>query len=212
MGLLGLKLTPKLIKSPDNLWLEWFYFEYTYENEQRCPIEIDNFKIHRQPSKIPKLTWVTVLSDGTIYSSTINLEQKSFDLKRHENIAIDNSVAWGNKNTDPSIEVQFTKAVENLCFQILLYMTSVPSTRSNSTASHRKAPRGRLPKSHPRQPKWIGKEYQLKKQTVRKSETSIYHLPRVHHRRGHWKNQPIGSRQNHQSKVIWIEPTVVVNR
>ncbi len=207
----GIILTPKLIKSPDNQWLEWFYFDYLYPKEQRCPIEIETFKIHRQPSEIPKLTWATILSDGTAYSSTIDLEQKSQDFSRHENIVIDDFVASENKNIDSRIEAQFTKALENLCFQILLYMMSLPSTSSNPKASYRKAPRGRLPKTHPREPKWIGKEYQLKKQTIRKSESYIHHLPRVHHRRGHWRHQPYGSRSNPQVKVIWIEPTAVVS-
>lgn len=76
--------------------------------------------------------------------------------------------------------------------------------------------RGKLPKNHPRDPNWIGKDYQIKNSSLPSSSSSSSKMnlahrssPRTHWRRGHWRFQPYGNKEKPEYKNIWIEPTII---
>lgn len=54
--------------------------------------------------------------------------------------------------------------------------------------------------------KWIGKGYKI---TRDYTGTGTHSSPKMHMRMGHWRKQPVGSREKKSHKMIWIEPTLV---
>ncbi len=55
-------------------------------------------------------------------------------------------------------------------------------------------------------PNIVGKEYRAASAHSASSEPGTH--PRLHWRRGHWRNQPFGPAR-HERKYLWIEPTLV---
>ena len=53
----------------------------------------------------------------------------------------------------------------------------------------------------------IGENYRIKRERV--EATGTHASPQAHWRSGHWRQQPIGKRENPEYKTIWIEPVLV---
>lgn len=53
----------------------------------------------------------------------------------------------------------------------------------------------------------IGENYRIKRERV--EATGTHASPQTHWRSGHWRQQPIGKRDNPEYKTIWIEPVLV---
>lgn len=58
-------------------------------------------------------------------------------------------------------------------------------------------------------PQWIGQGYKSPSENIKPSD-GTHTSPRMHWRQGHWRNQPFGSKDNPQIKMIWID-TVLIN-
>lgn len=65
--------------------------------------------------------------------------------------------------------------------------------------------------SPPKYPRWIGKNYRIKRERSRASETCGTHSsPRTHWRRGHWRCiEPGDGKKWKKSKRLWIEPVLI---
>lgn len=103
---------------------------------------------------------------------------------------------------------------ENLIKQIFLYKSAYPSAELTyeQQARHglivpdkKRGVMGYNPKKL--SPIIIGENYRIKRERV--ESTGTHASPQTHWRSGHWRQQPIGKRDNPEYKTIWIEPVLV---
>jgi hypothetical protein len=95
------------------------------------------------------------------------------------------------------------KRMVRIAFNVLLAMAARPEYVETG---HRQ---GRHKKSGSDiwSPNVIGRKYATKRDSA--AETGTHASPRMHWRRGHFRHQPFGSRENPEHKVIWIEPMLI---
>lgn len=213
----GIILLPPIIKSPDNKTIEWLHFNYfpagyIYQNLTIGDTTWQNTS--KEPIKSPILTWISIFKDFSTYSSTIRLEPDPEGNPEKGEFYLAPTVELSGDNTDILTEKEFTGAIDNLVFQLLLYMMAKPNSISIDRSGigfsgGKNAKKSKLANTVPKAPLWIGKNYQLKYESSKSLNLSSKHSPRTHWRRGHWRNQPTGSRDNPLYKNIWIEPTIV---
>lgn len=110
--------------------------------------------------------------------------------------------------TASEAEQKFTRTVDKLLLQTLLYLQLKPDAVSSTPPSSHQSGNGFRAKADPRQPLepiWIGRDY--KPQGIKHPQGS-HASPRLHWRRGHWKRVPVGEGRVGR-KWAWIEPTLV---
>lgn len=90
----------------------------------------------------------------------------------------------------------------NMAINILLARLARPSLYSEGTTVRT---RGKKTFKELWTPNFIGKGYKTKEEGI---STGTHASPRVHWRRGHFRNQHFGIK-NAEQKIIWIEPTLV---
>jgi hypothetical protein len=98
----------------------------------------------------------------------------------------------------------------NIIYNVFLYLQSAPDdfeeVSMGATTSGRKG-FGVQKQSRQRTPIMIGgKRYAKRKQ---QTPATNHASPISHWRRGHWRNQPHGSKENPSYKLVWIEPTLI---
>lgn len=98
-----------------------------------------------------------------------------------------------------------------VAFSLVLASTQIESVAAElATTGDLSRParvrRGVLTKDAIFNPKWIGKNYRIRRE--RSAGTGTHASPTFHWREGHWRNQPFGPKRA-QMKRIWIEPTEV---
>lgn len=58
-------------------------------------------------------------------------------------------------------------------------------------------------------PTWLGKGYKPMVKRSASPQGGTHASPVTHWRRGHWRNQPVGSKDSSETKPIWIQPVLV---
>lgn len=116
--------------------------------------------------------------------------------------------------SDKDAETRFTSQVKNLLLQTFLYMqfkTSDLPMASNATQGFSRYEQ-KSASVKPLTPIVIGQDYKIKKETIPdrdRTSSGTHASPIAHWRRGHYRQQAIGSRDNKSHKTIWIEPIFV---
>lgn len=216
----ALFLFPELVRTPDNYLCQWAFASHFQKGEtistlpksalvgfsDRVADSLDRIK--SPPLEVSKLRWVSqVGSLATIYSSIMELPEEG-DKPITGNIDFGGNLEFWGENTNPETEQQFTRAVDKLLLQTLLYLQLKPDAVSSTPPSSHQSGNGFRGKADPHQPLepiWIGKDY--KPQVIRKSHSS-HASPRLHWRRGHWKRVAVGEGRQSR-KWAWIQPTLV---
>jgi hypothetical protein len=96
----------------------------------------------------------------------------------------------------------FLSRMVSVCFSLLIAQTARPELL---TPEHRAT--GKRTKKAPREiwtPNFLGKGYTARRETAEGTHAS----PRLHWRRGHFRNQAYGPKHS-ERKTIWIEPTLI---
>ncbi len=207
---------PELIRNPDGSIVQWLYFSYYPVGHIFPDLNIGKVPIQSLDTALeyPVIRWVTGFKDLSCYTSTIILKPDSQGNPIHGEFYIDPTIELFSGNTEILSEQEFGQTLDNLVFQILLYLMEKPDaitierSRIGFGGSCKKN-KGKKPiDATPIAPLWIGKNYQLFQQTP--TDFSVEKTsPRTHWRRGHWRKQPFGSRNNSQYKNIWIEPMII---
>lgn len=99
-------------------------------------------------------------------------------------------------------ESQFLAQCRALVFGLLLAMEARPAllSRGRKVGSHKKSRREMW------EPNVVGRDYRIVRE--RGPATGTHTSPRMHWRRGHWRQQPFGAGRS-QIRRIWIEPALV---
>jgi hypothetical protein len=104
-------------------------------------------------------------------------------------------------------DTQFVEKLGCICFGTFLALNAKPELLEKATLLRTVAAKHANEK--PKQfwyPNIIGRTYRIQQH----SKTPGTHAsPRLHWRRGHFRNQPYGPKQQTQYKVLWLEPMLV---
>jgi hypothetical protein len=217
----ALFLLPNLdLRTPDGYSVQWAFTSHFQKGETistlpKAALAGFNDDIARKldrikspPLEVSKLRWVSQVGRlATIYSSIIELPEDGDKPVSGDIVFGGNLDLWG-ENTDAALEQQFTRSVDKILLQTLLYLQLKPDAASVTPPSSHQAGSGFKGKSDPHQPLepiWIGKDY--KPQSTGRSRGS-HASPRLHWRRGHWKRVAVGEGRSDR-RWVWIEPTLV---
>lgn len=108
---------------------------------------------------------------------------------------------------DESVQADLRDIVR-MALSALLFMNAKPEciTQEPGITYPKKHKKDQRPWVNPR---WLGRSYQPKtRSSGGTTEPSGNHV-RAHWRRGHWRNQPYGPRDQVKHKIVWIEPIYV---
>lgn len=103
---------------------------------------------------------------------------------------------------DHSVLGLLVRLVLNACH----YLANVPQALEESQRQTAKKARDTRPELW--SPRWIGKHY-ARKQIIGGVPSGTHASPRMHWRRGHWRNQPVGEGRKDRRRT-WIEPILVM--
>lgn len=150
----------------------------------------------------------TYHSKETVGQSTYTLRGPlSGMLSRTSSAAVDQDrQAWGMMGIDLSEVKASTNDVMKTAINLLLIMQARRELLTGGDALHGvKVKRGSV-KSHATlwSPLWIGKDYRISREAP---GVGTHATPRLHWRKGHWRNQPYGERSLLR-RLRWIEPTL----
>ncbi|MDJ0718463.1 MAG: hypothetical protein QNJ54_30265 [Prochloraceae cyanobacterium] len=211
----GLFILPQgLIKNTEGVNVNWIYFQYYPQNYLRPKIELKVVNVNPLPYKENCFQWVSHSKDDSVYCSTISLTPDENGLPKYRDIAITDLAksSYKQENITEDDEANFIKTIDNLCFQLMLYMMAKPDSIVVQSGFGTKGT-GKSKSDRLRNPVWIGKNFKIKRETssntTKNPGSSSSKI--THWRRGHWRNQPIGKRdkQELEYKQIWIEPVLI---
>lgn len=212
----GVLFFPCKLKSPNGQFLKWICFYHREVGERILPLKINDFTLDIETVHQSTLSWFTVLDNGTQYviNRIIELVDNNFSYDT-ENLFIDNTITDEDKLQEIETEATFTQKVTDLLIQTLLYLQLKPDLIGEQLLPPAGTQSVIIAKKNSKlSPNILGKDYQVKRERTVKSADSVVsgrQSPIAHWRRGFYKWQPFGTRENPQHKLIWIEP-VLVNR
>ena len=218
---IALFLLPDInLKTPDGYSVQWAFTSHFLRGQTISTLPKtalvgfnDNVarkldRIKSPPLEVSRLRWVSqVGSLATIYSSIMELPEDG-DKPVTGDIDFGGNLEFWGESVNPESEQEFTRAVDKLLLQTLLYLQLKPDSVSSTPPSSHQSGNGFRGKSDPHQPLepiWIGKDY---KPRVVGRRSCSHASPWLHWRRGHWKRVPIGEGRRDR-KWAWIEPTLV---
>jgi hypothetical protein len=208
------------LKTPDGYPVQWAFTSHFQKGETINTLpksalvgfnddvarKLDRIK--SPPLEVSKLRWVSQVGHlATIYSSIMELPEDG-DKPITGNIDFGGNLEFWGENVNPVTEQEFTRTVDKLLLQTLLYLQLKPDAVSSTPPSSQQSGNGFRKKGDPHQPLepiWIGKDY--KPQRIKHPQGS-HASPRLHWRRGHWKRVPVGEGRQGR-KWVWIEPTLI---
>ena len=205
----GILLVPPKIKNPDGQLLKWIGFYHRLRNEEIAPMVFNKCNLLCMSDPIDSLYWFTVMDDHTQYGITRHLkidENYQFNFST-DNVHISNDVEERGKNIETKSELEFTSKVSELLVQTLLYLQSEQNTETvmankNQRTNHLRDKNNKL------SPIIIGKNYRIKREFNGTSSDNS-NSKKIFWRKGHWRAQRVGKREEKQSKMLWIQPVLV---
>ena len=218
----ALFLLPEInLRTPDNYLCQWAFTSHFLKGEvintlPKSALSGFNSDVARKlerikspPLEVGKLRWVSQVGGlATIYSSVMELPEEG-EKPLTGDIDFGGNLEFWGENTNPETEQQFTRAVDKLLLQTLLYLQMKPDSVSSIPPSSHQSGNGFRSRPDPRtplEPIWVGKDY--KPQVLGDRHHGSHASPRLHWRRGHWKRVPVGEGRQSR-KWAWIEPTLV---
>lgn len=193
----GVLMLPPMVKNPDGQLLKWVAFYHRRADERIPIIKLGKSEIDINHEHHDTLTWTTMLDDGTQYGGNVRISDHNAE---EINEFFDNYDM--DEDFDKTTEKQFTELVTALILQTLLYLQLKQEKTNYQPFSHGMSKKG---KNQKLAPLFIGKDYQYQKA----SDDGTGINKATHWRRGFYRWQPYGTRDNPQYKLLWIEPTLV---
>lgn len=208
---MGLLFLPPKLRNPDGQILKWVLFYHQLPEDTIATIQLKNFSLNIIPHRENALSWMTIFDDGCQYASSNSLHFERGNFADEENFFVNEILQYEGKNIDTKTEKEFGDKVTQLLIQTLLYLQINPQDQKRAGYPQLHHPAKGVSKKQKLTPIIIGRNYQVKteKSSSRSVEPSARKSPITHWRRGHWRNQPYGARDNPQCKPLWIEPFLV---
>lgn len=204
----GVLLFPPKLKNPDGRSLKWICFYHRLADQTIPPIEIMNSQLEIGVADEDALSWFTVFEDSTQYGVHRHLkvdENYQLNYQDEDEIFINQDLASKGLNTVMETEKEFTDKVTDLLVQTLLYLQHKSDFLASPSQSLTK--RGSS-KKQKLTPYIIGQDYRVKSEPNPDASNTAQPY-RTHWRRGFYRWQPYGDREQPEYKLIWIEPVLV---
>lgn len=106
----------------------------------------------------------------------------------------------------PYDDIEVLRMMLRLSMNAAYYLANVPQAVEESQRQTVKKASDTKPELW--SPRWIGKHY-ARKQIIGGLPAGTHASPRMHWRRGHWRNQPVGEGRKDRRRM-WIEPILVM--
>lgn len=205
----GIIMLPKsLFKTPDDQHLTFIAWIHQLPEDEiidinlgaRCTITSPHLE-HGQ------ISWFSGLPSGEVYHGNIKCLPDGVEFG-----AIDLTTNLQHfMEVDEGAESEVLAILERLITQILLVMQVRPDlvdeariTQVTQGVGFKKS----KAETEAWSPRWIGKNYVIREETVAAPPGGGTHAsPRPHWRKGHLRRIPVGPREENQRKWHWIEPT-----
>jgi hypothetical protein len=185
-------------------------FHHRLASEPILPIILPKAKIQVFSKPIDSLTWFTILDDWTMYgvNRPLRIEENRFNYQ-FDAFHINETLQYSGKNIETATEKEFSDKITDILIQTLLYFQlNKKELELVKTSTH--SPSSSDSTKQKLNPIIIGSNYQAKAQTsVEKVTTGTRKSPITHWRRGFYRWQPYGSKEQAKYKLNWIEPVLV---
>jgi hypothetical protein len=200
---------PEGLYTPDRTSVKWLLFNHRLQNEAMYSVEIGKNKIYpiMNDSDSLSITFYDAMRYQYSTNRSLSLKEGKF-VSDHKN---ENFILRTNEKSDEDVEKRFMDKVFNVVVNVLLFLQTYEEKELAQYLDVKVAQKQRSvkPSKKPKlEPYVIGAKYKTKQQSV-KREGAQTHKKIQHWRRGHYRNQTIGSRENPQHKLVWIEPMLI---
>lgn len=219
-------MLPPVLKNPEGFFVDWLYFVYVPKIGMPKEIKLENFTIfgtRDDNDEYDKLHWTTMLISGETYSSTVEIRPNEKEPIAHGEFSFSPTMDFVH-NASPDKEKEFTKMIERILVNTLLYLQLKPDDKIEESETLLLDTSGRgfnqkkkllePPPEYFLNPVWIGKGYKPQKKKLSKKdfdeEARKYQIhTKSFWRRGHYRRVPIGKREDGQYKLVKIDPVLI---
>lgn len=137
-------------------------------------------------------------------------------IDRNSNFCVTGTVSL-NPSRDDYLDMgchEYDKAIAEalraISIQTYLMLEHKPELATESLYHPQNKQEARQCRLSPVEPtRWLGINFSLGKENSLGEPTRFAIKQKIHWRRGHWRNQPYGSKLNPKIKTIWVEPYLV---
>ena len=211
-------MLPPLLKTPDGEPVKFLMFNYLDGCKPSETMYFGRETLVTITDSSQKLRWATILDSGVNYCSTCEIDGDSLI---HGDWKVSEGLSFLDFNTDTPTELEFTALVDRIHIHTLFYLMSNGSAAFSPVDAADiiipQAPRGfkRAEKKEENflNPVWIGKNYQIRRRKANAADVEAARKNQIHTqswwRRGHYRHQPVGKRENGETKLIWIPPIFI---
>ncbi|PSB26127.1 hypothetical protein [Chlorogloea sp. CCALA 695] len=206
----GIIMLPEnLFKTPDDQPCTFIAWIHRLPEDEVIDINLGpKFTVSQSPIEQGQICWFSALANRRIYSGNVKclpdeVEFGAIDLATNLRYFTD---------IDEEAESDIIASLQRLIIQTLLVMQARPDLVDETHTRITQGAGFKKPKVENQMwnPRWIGKNYVIREETVSAPPSGGTHAsPRPHWRKGHNRRVPFGPREENQRKWIWLEPTLV---
>jgi hypothetical protein len=199
----GILFLPYGLKTPDGADIRWVIFSHNLATDIFPDVNIRNNILTTYKNNYDSLTFSCYDSDRYQYSS--NRALYLIDGKLNTEQGKDNFIIRTDERTDENVEKKFMETLFNLIINTLIYLQTY---EEKIITEPTKINKNKAPNKNKLEPYIVGENYKTKT-LVEKINNKIGAKKTQHWRRGHYRNQICGKRNNPDHKLVWIEPVLI---
>lgn len=209
----GLLILPPIIKFPDNSApVKWIMFRHSQIGEAVTPIDLaQGGSFGTDINKYNYLSWFTVLDDKlkTQYTKNIRLSDNYRADPDYNNYIYDPIPNVSYLGEFLQTEAKVANLITDVLIQSLLYIQTNEDVVFTKKSSSKPAVDSSKPSRQKLKPYVIGEGFKPAYLRADSHSESKGGTKATHWRRGHYRWQPYGTKDNPQYKSIWIEPVLI---
>lgn len=207
----GIVMLPEnLFKAPDGQQCTFIAWRHRLRGDEFVDINLNPKFIAPPPlTEQGQIRWFSALANGDVYSGAVDCLPDGVEFGR---MNLETNLRYFT-NINAEAESNIIASLQRLIIQILLVMQVRPNLIDETQTTQATQGLGFKKSKVENQmwnPRWIGKNYVIREETVAAPPNGGTHAsPRPHWRKGHLRRVAIGPREENQRKWIWLEPTWV---
>ncbi len=207
----GIIMLPEnLFKTPDDQQCTFIAWIHRLPEDELVDIKLGSrFTVSHPPTEQGQICWFSALANGDVYHGNVECLPDGVEFGP---INLATNLRYFT-NINAEAESDIIASLQRLIIQVLLVMQVRPNLIDETQITQTTQGVGFKKSKVENQmwnPRWIGKNYVIREETVAAPPSGGTHAsPRPHWRKGHLRRVPIGPREENQRKWIWLEPTWV---
>lgn len=211
-------MLPPLLKTPDGEILKFIMINYIDGNKPSETMHFGRETLISVTDSSEKLRWSTILDSGVNYCSTCEING---DDLIHGEWKMSEGLSLLDFNTDAPTELEFVALVDRIHIHTLFYLMSNGEAALSPVEEEDivvpPPPKGfkkvQKKDEYFLNPVWVGKNYQIRQRKANAADVESARKNQIHTqswwRRGHYRHQPVGKREDGETKLIWIPPIFI---